>query len=119
MGNIKEINAKNWTYYLFHDTINVKDFDSNILKIDKKSYKSTDIYYVWHITIKDFNYVKVNSVNALYLIIGEVDGCIKEKNGNRYSTLVSTDKNKEVFIKHKELWDKIENLIKIIWWKIY
>ena len=62
--------------------------------------------------MKDSDYVKINSVNPLYLIIGEVDGCIEEKNRNKYLTLVSTDKNKEVLIKYTELWDKIKNLIK-------
>ena len=37
MGNIKQINIKNQTYYFFNDMINIKDFDSNLLKIDKKS----------------------------------------------------------------------------------
>ena len=36
------------------------------------------------------------------------------KNGNKYLTLVFIDKNKEVLIKYRELWDKIENLIKAI-----
>ena len=62
--------------------------------------------------MKHSNYVKINSVNPLYLIIGEVDGCIKKKNGNKCLTLVSTDKNKEVLIKYTELWNKIKNLIK-------
>ena len=35
MGNIKEINIKNRTYYFFDDMINNKNFDSNLLKIDK------------------------------------------------------------------------------------
>ena len=30
---------------------------------------------------------------------------------NKYLTLVSTDKNKEVLTKHTELWDGIKNLI--------
>ena len=46
MGKIKEINMKNRAYYLFNDKINIKNFDSNLLKIDKKSYKNTDIYYI-------------------------------------------------------------------------
>ena len=33
--------------------INIKDFDSNLLKIDKKSYKNVDIYYIGYITIKN------------------------------------------------------------------
>ena len=52
MGNIKEINIKNWTYYFFNDLINSKDFDSSLLKIDKKSYKNIGIYNIGYITIK-------------------------------------------------------------------
>ena len=50
--------------------------------------------------MKYSDYVKISNVNPLYLIIGEVDAYIEEKNGNKYSTLVSTDKNKEVLIKY-------------------
>ena len=39
MENIKEINIKNRTYYFFNDMGNIKDFDSSLLKIDKKSTK--------------------------------------------------------------------------------
>ena len=78
--------------------INIKDIDSNLQKIDKMSYKNTDIYYIGYITMQDYDYVKINSVNPLHLIIGEIDGFIEEKNENKYLTLVSTDKNKEVLI---------------------
>ena len=40
MGNIKEINFKNQIYYFFDDLINIKNFDPNLLKIDKKSHKT-------------------------------------------------------------------------------
>ena len=59
--------------------------------------------------MKNSDYVEINSVNPLYLIINEVDGCIKEINGSKYLTLVSTDKNKEVLTKYTELWDEIKN----------
>ena len=78
MGSIKEINIKNRTYYFLDDMINIKNFDPNLLKIDKKSYKNIDIYYIGYITMKDSDYVKINSVNPLYLIIGEVDGYFEE-----------------------------------------
>ena len=61
--------------------------------------------------MKYSDYVKIKSVNPLYLIIGKTDGYTEESNDNEYLTLVSTDKNKEVLIKYTELWDKIENLI--------
>ena len=67
MGNIKEINIKYRTYYFFDDMINIKDFDSNLLKIDKKSYKNIDIYYIGYITMKNSDYVKINIV--LYFVL--------------------------------------------------
>ena len=69
MGNIKEINIKNRTYYFFDDIIDIKDFDSNLLKIDKNSYKNIDIYYIGYITMKDSDYLRISSLNLLYLII--------------------------------------------------
>ena len=78
MGSIKEINIKNRTYYFLDDMINIKNFDPNLLKIDKKSYKNIDIYYIGSIIVKDYDYVKINSLNYLYLIINEVDGYFEE-----------------------------------------
>ena len=80
---------------IFDDIINIKDFDWNLLKLDKKSYKNIDIYYIGYITVKNFDYAKVNSANPLYLIIGEVECSIEEQNRNKYLTLVSTDKKKK------------------------
>ena len=54
MGNIEEINIKNQTYYFFDDMINIKNFDLNLLKIDRKLYKNIDIYYIGYITMKDW-----------------------------------------------------------------
>ena len=50
----------------------------------------------------------------MYLIINKVDVYIKEINGNKYLTLVSTDKNKKLLTKYTELWDGIKNAIKKI-----
>ena len=46
MGNIKQISIKNRTYYFFNDVVNIKNFDSSLIKIDKKSYKNIDIYNI-------------------------------------------------------------------------
>ena len=51
MGKVREINIKNQTYYFFNDMINIKNFNSNLLKIDKKPYKDHDIYYIGYIAI--------------------------------------------------------------------
>ena len=103
MGNIKQISIKIQIYYFFNIMINIKDFDSNLLKIDKISYKNVDIYHIGYITMEDSDCVKINSVHPLYLIIDKVDGCIEEKNGNKYLTLVSTDQNKKVLTKYTKL----------------
>ena len=108
MGNIKQINIKNQTHYFLDNMINIKDFNPSLIKIDKKSYKNIDIYYIGYITMKDSDNVKINSVNPLYLIIGEVDGHIEENDGNKYLTFASTDKNKKVLQKYSKLWDKIK-----------
>ena len=110
MENIKQINIKNRTYYFHNNIINIEEFDSNLLKIDKKSYKDIDIYYIGYITIKKIGDCEnIYSVNPLYLIIGKVDGHIKENNGNKYLVFDSIDENKEVLKKYIELWDGIKN----------
>ena len=59
MGKIKEINFKNRTYYFYNNIINIEDFDSNLLKIDKTSFKNIDIYYIGYITIKKLMIMKI------------------------------------------------------------
>ena len=77
--------------------INIKIFHSNLLKIDKKSYKDIDIYYIGYITIKKFcDWEKIDSVNALYLIIYSATEHFKDKNGKKYLILDLTDKYEKV-----------------------
>ena len=115
MGKVKQIEIKNRTYYFYNDMINLKNFDSNLLKIDKKHYKGINIYYIGYITIKKIDDCEnIYSVNPLYLIIGKVDGHIEEKNESKYLVFDSTDENKEVLEKYTELWDGIKNEIETI-----
>ena len=66
MGLVKQIDIKNRTYYFYNDMINIKKFDSNLLKIDKKSYKDIGIYNIGYITKKKIDDCKnINSVNPL------------------------------------------------------
>ena len=52
MGSIKEKNIKNRTYCFYNDIIDIETFDSNNLKLDKKTYKNLDIYNIGYVTIK-------------------------------------------------------------------
>ena len=80
MGEVKQINIKNWTYYFYNDITDLKDFEPNLLKIDKKSYKNIDIYYIGYITIKKIDDCEsIHSVNPLYLRINHASVYIEEK----------------------------------------
>ena len=104
MGQIKEINIKNLSYYFFDDMVSIKNFHSTLLKMDKKSHKDTDIYYIGCITIKKFSDYE-NIHIPLYLIIHSATGHFKEKNGEKYSIIDSTDK-------YEEVWSGIKSEIK-------
>ena len=66
MGETKQINIQNRTYYFYNDQINLKDFDARLLKIDKKDYNEIVINYIGYVTIKKIaNCNNINSVNAL------------------------------------------------------
>ena len=95
MGNVKELNIKNQTYYFFDDMIDIRNFHSNLLKIDKKPYKDFDIYYIGYITIKKFDkfsdHENIHSVNPLYLIFHSATGYFKEENGGKYLIIDSAE----------------------------
>ena len=105
MGEIKQINIKNRTYYFYNDQIDLKNFDAKLLKIDKKDYNEIDIYYIAYVTVKKFDTCKnINSVNPLYLMIDEMIGHFEEKNQNKYLVSDDADENKEVLKKYEEVW---------------
>ena len=104
MGSIKQINIKTRTCYSFNETTNIKHFDSNLLKIDKKLLKNIAIYYIGCITMKSISdYESIHCVNSLCFIVRKVDGYTEESNGYKYLIFASTDKNEEVFKKYTEL----------------
>ena len=93
--------------------INIKKFDSNLLKIDKKSYKDIGIYNIGYITIKKIDdYENMYSVNPLHLIIHRANGYIEEKGVNKYLVFDYTDENKELLKKYNDAFNGIRNKIK-------
>ena len=119
MGETKELNIKNQTYYFLDDMIDIKNFHSNLLKINKKPYKDVDVYYISYITIKKFSdYENIHSVNPLYLIIHFATGCLKEKNGEKYLIIDSTEIYEEVFSGIKSEIETISDGIEMFYEKI-
>ena len=98
MGEVKQIEIKNRTYYFYNDMINLKNFEPNLLRMDKKSYKNVGIYYnIGYITVKKIDdYESIYSVNPLYFHVNHANVCIETKNGNKYLIFDSIDENKDL-----------------------
>ena len=106
MGQFKEIKIKNLGYYFCDDMINIKNFHSNLLKIDKKLQEDIDIYYIGYFTIKKFSDCEnIHSINPLCLIIHSATGHFQEKNGEKSLILDSTEK-------YEKVWSGIKSEIK-------
>ena len=81
---MKQINVKDRPYYIFNDMVNIKNFDPNLLSINKISFESSDavIYSIKYITMKSLDHENIYSENPPCLIFNDVHGCIiKESNG--------------------------------------
>ena len=99
-SKVKDIDIKNRTYYFFDDIKNKKNLDPNNIKIDEKSYKNLFICYTGYVTIKDSNYVKIDSLNPL--------------TKSKYITPVSTNESKEKNKRYEELRSKTRDLIRSV-----
>ena len=83
-----------------------------MLKLEKKTSMGFNIYYIGYVTNKpQWN---MNSVNPLYLMINRIDGFIEEKDGDKYLSIASTDRNSEVLKKYSEVWSGIKDCIEKI-----
>ena len=115
METIKQINIKNGTYYFYNDIIDIKTFDSNMLKLDKKTYKNLDIYNIGYVTIKKIGYgYDINSVNPLYLRIDNANGYIEEINEDKYLVFDVTYENKKLLKRYDDVFNGIMDKIKKI-----
>ena len=85
MGKVKQIEIKNWTYYFYNDMISLKNFELNLLKIDKKHCKGIDMVlyymtwcYIGYIAIKKIDDCEnIHNVNPLYLLVNHASGYIE------------------------------------------
>ena len=108
----KQLNIKSIIYYFYNGLIKLFDFDPNVLKLDKKTFKDIDIYYIGYFA-KKVEY-KTNTVNPLYLLIYKIDGFVEEKRGNKDLNIAFIDNNDEVLKKYKEALSGIKSCIEKI-----
>ena len=96
---------KNRPDYLFNDNmiVNVKDFESSLLEINKLSLQVVfilNIYYIKYIPTKSSNHVIIDRTgndedfleDFFYLFLGDVDRHIEENNGIKYLVFIHTEK---------------------------
>ena len=115
MEKFRQINIKNWNYYFYNDITDLENFDARLLKIDKKSFKDINIYYIGYITKKKVDDCQnINSVNPLYLMIDKMIGHFEEKSWNKYLVLDDVNENKEVSKKYEEVWEGVKKEIETI-----
>ena len=107
---IRPLNIKTRTYYFYNDLINIKNFNNNKSKLDKKGVWGNDVYYIGYITKK--SQWNVYSVNALYLIINKIKGHFEEVDGDKY--LIISSENGDIMQKYQEVFDGITEIIKKI-----
>ena len=106
METVKQINIKNRTYYFYNDILDLENFKSNLLKIDKKSYIDIGIYNIEYITIKKLAIVKIFTVWI------HESGYIEEINENKYLIFYSVDENKELLKKYNDVFNATMGKIK-------
>ena len=59
MGEVKQIEIKNRTNYFYNDMIDLKDFESNLLKIDKNIIKGLKFTTLDRLQFKKLMIMKV------------------------------------------------------------
>ena len=115
--------SKNRLDYLLNDNmiVNIKDFDSNLLEINKLSFQGVfrvSIPYIRYIPTKSSNRVSIdrtdNDEDYLYLFLDDVDGQIQENDGIKYLVFASTGKNKEALKNYTKLWEETKRQIEVI-----
>ena len=107
---IRQLNIEGRTYYFYNDLINIRNFNINNLKLDKKDGLGNDVYYIGYITKK--TQWDVNSVNPLYLMINRIKGHFEEVDGDEY--LIISSENGDIMQKYQEVFDGIKEIIKKI-----
>ena len=117
---LRQMKIKNRQDYLFNGNmiVNIKDFDTNLLKINKLSYKgvfSLNIYFIKYISTKNLNHMGVNhDKDFLCLFLDDLDGYIKEDDGIKHLVFTPAEKNKEALKNYKNFWEEIKRQIESI-----
>ena len=89
--SVKSLKIKNESIFYSNDMIQLHNFDSRLLKINKRENReNNNIYYIFYkINKQEHN---INSINNLYFVVHYLRGTIEKIDGSKYRYLV-TDKD--------------------------
>ena len=111
MGELKQINIKNRTYYFCNDITDLDEFNESKIKVDKKDFNDIGIYYLGYEHKKKILECDViNSINPLYLRIVDVNGQF-EKGKDIAWYLIISDDDDDVYKKLTDIFEGIKNKI--------
>ena len=107
MGELRQINIKNHSYYFYNDIIGFDEFDESKMKIDKKDFNDINIYYLGYEYKKKITVCNaINSMNPIYLIIRDITGQLKKnKDDNAWYLIISG--NAYILRKFANIWKSI------------
>ena len=114
--SVKSLKIKNESIFYSDDMIQLNNFDSRLLKINKKENReNNNIYYIsYKINKPEHN---INSINNLYFVVNYLYGAIEKIDGSKDRYLVI---DKDSLINEKNinffyyLWDAIINKIQYL-----
>ena len=110
--SVKSLKIKNESIFYSNDMIQLNNFDSRLLKINKRENReNNNIYYIsYKINKPEHN---INSINNLYFVIDYLCGTIEKIDGSKDRYLV-TDEDKENIDLFYYLWNAIINKMKYL-----
>ena len=89
--SVKSLKIKNESIFYSNDMIQLNNFDSQLLKINKRENRENNIYYIsYKINKPEHN---INSINSLYFVVNYLYGTIEKTDGSKDRYLV-IDKDK-------------------------
>ena len=114
--SVKSLKIKNESMFYSNDMIQLNNFDSRLLKINKRENReNNNIYYIsYRISKPEHN---INSINNLYFVVNYLYGTIEKIDGSKDRYLVideNRDINKNNIDLFNNLWSSIINKIKYL-----
>ena len=108
--SVKSLKIKNESIFYSNDMIQLNNFDSRLLKINKRENReNNNIYYIFYKINKPEH--NINSINNLYFVIDYLCGTIEKIDGSKDRYLVIDKENIDLFY---YLWNAIIHKIKYL-----